>query len=102
MESEAQFDLFKMISMAKEVAETTGRIRIDLFTSYLEQYVLLLKSMGKIVEIGFADLTAKISILRGNQESMEAAGIPVTTIEEIIEQEVRMGLSQLNGSNNSK
>ena len=102
MESGDQFDLFKMIDMAKQISEWTGHISIELFTNYLEQYVLLLKSMGKIVEIGFADLTAKISILRNNKIKLENAGIPISTLEEIIEQEMKLGLSQLNGNNNLK
>ena len=88
--------------MAKQVSESVGNITIELFTSYLEQYVLLLKSMGKIVELGFADLSAKINILRNNKKKLDDAGIPTSTIEELIEQETLLGLSNLNGSNNAK
>ena len=88
--------------MAKQVAELSGAIPVDLFTNYLDQYVNLLKTMGKLVEIGFSDVSSKAEILRNNKKLMDDAGTPVNTVEELIEKEKFIGLGQVNGNNNSK
>ena len=88
--------------MAKQVADASGSIPVELFTGYLDQYVMLLKTMGKLVEIGFSDVSSKAEILRNNKKLMDDAGTPVNTIEELMEKEKFLGLGNVNGKNNSK
>jgi hypothetical protein len=62
----------------------------------------MLKTLGKLVEIGFSDVSTKAKILRENKAKLEAKGEDVSTIEKLLEKEVDLGLSKVNGSNNGK
>ena len=101
-QQDEQFDLNKMIEMSKTVAESIGCLDINLLCEYLDQYVLMLKTLGKLVEIGFSDVSTKAKILRENKEKLEAKGEDVSTIEKLMEKEVELGLGKVNGSNNGK
>jgi hypothetical protein len=102
---EAKEDIFKLedlIQMSGEITDSIGAIDIDFLYKYLQKYVLMLKTMGKIVEIGFADVQSKSQILLDNKQKMIEEGLEVTTVEQLIDKEIEMGLKNVNGNNNSK
>ena len=100
--AEEVFDLDRMIEMAKTVSESTGALEIDLLCQYLRQYVLMLKTLGKLVEIGFSDVAQKSTILQENKKKFEEKGAEIGTIEKLVEYEIELGLKNVNGNNNSK
>lgn len=79
-----------------------GQLDIDLFCEYLNQYVMMMKTFGKIVEIGFSDIITKCEIIKGNRDQLIAKGEEINSLESLLETEINMGLGKVTGSNNSK
>lgn len=94
------FDLAEMIEMAKKVSEQVDHLEVEMLTEYLQHYVRMLKTLGKLVEIGFSDINSKAKILKDNKQKFTQKGEKVDTIQELVETEVNLGLGKVNGSNN--
>ena len=111
--TEEQFDLMEMIEMSKTISQEADHLPVDKLITYLQHYVQLLKTLGKLVEIGksyyfnllniigFSDINAKSRILSQNQHKFEQKGEDVKTIQQLVDLEVNMGLGKVNGTNNS-
>ena len=96
-----RFDLKKMIEMSYTVADmpTNELIDIDVFVEYLRSYVLMLKTMGKLIEIGFADIVTKSKIIKENREKFNGKGENIESLEQLLELEIKLGLGKATGSN---
>ena len=101
---EEKFDLHKMLEMSYTIAEMPekAKIDIDLLCEYLYSYVLMLKTMGRLVELGFSDIITKSNIIKENREKFIEKGETIDCLEDLLEIEINNGLGQTNGSNNKK
>ena len=79
-----------------------GELDIDQFNIYMHKYVQMLKTFGKLIEIGFSDIDVKCQILKENQAKLAEKGEKVETLEQLLETEIKLGLGNVNGSNNKK
>lgn len=68
----------------------------------MHKYVQMLKTFGKLVEIGFSDIDVKCNILKENQAKLTEKGETVETLEQLLDTEIKLGLGNVNGSNNKK
>lgn len=60
----------------------------------------MLKTMGKLVEVGFSDIVTKCKIIKENREKWAEKGEEIKSIEQLFEVEISYGLGMANGSNN--
>ena len=95
-----RFELKDMIELSQLVADSIGGIDIDILCEYLHWYVLMLKTMGKLIEIGFNEINSKWNLLKTNRDKFNAKGENIQTLEELLELEINLGLGKVNGSNN--
>lgn len=98
--AEDKFDLKKMLELSKTVSESVGSIDLDLLCEYWETFVLMLKTMGKLVEVGFSDIVTKCKIIKDNTAMWTEKGEEIKSVEQLFEVEISYNLGQANGSNN--